>query len=120
MVVITIIATVGIAVIGYITYRLHKKSKCLEAELKKATFSLRSAYVRFGKSFEEFVPFCKDFPGDKEKTKFLGMPIDYICFDEDSIKFIEVKTGSSSLSNKQKKIKKMIEDGKVEFCEVRY
>ena len=41
-------------------------------------------------------------------------------FDEDTIKFIEVKTAQSQLSPKQRKIKKQIEDGKVEFLEVRY
>lgn len=50
----------------------------------------------------------------------MGMPIDGICFDEDSIKFIEIKTGNSKLSQKQEKIKKMVENKKVEFKEVRY
>lgn len=48
------------------------------------------------------------------------MPIDFIVFDEDSIKFIECKTGQSPLSPKQKKIKQQIENGLVEFKEVRY
>lgn len=92
----------------------------LEEELKKYKFGIKSAYVKFGKSFENFVPFIHNFPGDREKTQFLGMPIDFISFDEDTIKFIEIKTGNSQLSPKQKNIKNMIEDGKVEFREVRY
>ncbi len=48
------------------------------------------------------------------------MPIDLIAFDKDTIKFIEVKTGQSQLSPKQKYIKKQIEEGRVEFKEVRY
>lgn len=114
---ITQIITITIS--AAIIWLLWKKNKSLEVSLKKTESSLRSAYVKFGKSFEHFIPFIKDFPADREKTVFLGRPIDFISFDEDSVKFIEVKTGQSQLSNKQKFIKKQIEDGKVEFKEVR-
>jgi predicted Holliday junction resolvase-like endonuclease len=97
-----------------------RRLKELKDELKKAQSGLKSAFVRFGKSFEHFVPFIKNFPADKEKTVFLGMPIDFISFDNDYIKFIEVKTGNSQLSPKQNRIKKMIEKGLVKFKEVRY
>lgn len=104
----------------YAAWNSHKKNKELQQELKQSQSQLRSTYVKFGKSFEHFVPFIKDFPADREKTTFLGMPIDLISFDEDTIKFIEVKTGSSQLSSKQKYIKNQIEQGRVEFKEVRY
>ncbi len=51
---------------------------------------------------------------------FLGVPIDGVIFGEDKIKFIEIKTGGAQLSPKQKKIKNMVENGQVEFMEVRY
>ena len=93
----------------------------MQSELKKTTFALRSAYVKFGKTFEQFVPFTKDFTQEeKNGFIFLGMPIDGVIFGEDSIKFVEIKTGEAKLSSKQKKIKSMINDGKVEFMEVRY
>lgn len=121
MVVIIAIVTIGMIALGYLTYRLHKKSKDLESQLKKTTFSLRSAYVKFGKTFEQFAPFTKDFTQEeKNGFVFLGMPIDGVIFGDDKIKFIEIKTGEAQLSGKQKKIKKMIEDGQVEFMEVRY
>ncbi len=97
-----------------------KKLKQLKQENKKLKSAIKSKEVMFGKSFEHFVPFIKDFPADREKTVFLGMPIDFICFDDDYIKFIEVKTGQSALSPKQNKIKRMIENGLVKFIEVRY
>ncbi len=119
--VIIIITTLIAITLGYFAYRLYKKSKDLESQLKQATFSLRSAYVKFGKTFEQFVPFTNDFTQEeKNRFVFLGMPIDGIIFGEDSIKFVEIKTGAAQLSGKQKKIKKMIEDGRVEFKEVRY
>ena len=116
-----IITTITIIVVGYVAYRLYKKSKDIEAELKKTIFALRSAYVKFGKTFEQFAPFTKDFT-EEEKNGFifLGMPIDGVIFGKDKIKFIEIKTGESQLSTKQKKIKKMISQGSVEFQEIRY
>jgi len=103
-----------------LAWQIYLKFKKLKHELKKTRSELKSAYVRFGKSFEHFVPFTKKFTGDLEKTVFLGMPIDFICFDKDSIKFIEVKTGQSKLSQKQNRIKKQIDEGKVKFMEIRY
>lgn len=114
--------TIGIASLGvlFIAWRVHLRIKNLQKELKTSQSKLTSAYVKFGKSFEHFVPFTKDFEGDIEKTVFLGMPIDFICFDKDAVKFIEVKTGQAKLSPKQNFIRKQIEQGKVKFIEVRY
>ncbi len=55
-------------------------------------------------------------------SHFLGKPIDFICFsglnekDEvDEIVFIEVKTGQSSLSAREKSVKKAIEEGRIRY-----
>lgn len=119
-----IITTIGLILIVYLIIKVKKmvtKNKQLESELKKVTFSLRSAYVKFRKTFEQFAPFTKNFT-EEEKNGFifLGCPIDGVIFGEDKIKFIEIKTGESQLSGKQKKIRKLIENNQVEFQEVRY
>lgn len=116
---ITTIITTGIGMVLVWIFFRKKQSELLQ-ELKEARSATRSAYVKFGKSFEHFVPFIKNFPGDLEKTQFLGMPIDFISFDEDKIRFIEVKTGQSQLNANQKRVKKLIDEKKVEFLEVRY
>ena len=103
-----------------VAWKFYKQNKELQEQLRQSQSSLHSAFVKFGKSFEHFVPFTKDFPSDKEKTVFLGMPIDFISFDQDTIKFIEVKTGNSQLSPKQKYIQQQIKNGHVEFKELRY
>ena len=77
-------------------------------------------YVKHGKHFESFVPFMENYPGNKENTVFLGNPIDFISFDDDSIKFIEVKTGKSMLSEKQKKVREMVEAKKIKWYELRF
>ncbi len=117
-----IIITIAAIIIVYLYIRkMVNKNKDLEDELKQTTFALRSAYIKFGKTFEQFVPFTKDFTQEeKNGFTFLGMPIDGVIFGEDKIKFVEIKTGESQLSGKQKKIKKMVENGQVEFMEVRY
>ena len=95
-------------------------------EIKKARrdSKFRSSAVNWGKSIEHFVPFMTKFPLPPEDVVFLGMPIDYVGFtDTESSKkckvhFIEVKSGVSFLSTKQKNIKKAIEEGRVVFHEI--
>lgn len=120
MIIETIIIGISGATIFIVWKSFKRKIENLQSELKQSKSKLISAYVKFGKSFEHFVPFTKKFPGTKENTVFLGMPIDFISFEEDSIIFTEVKTGSSPLSKKQLKIKKMVEEGKIAFKELRY
>ena len=89
---------------------------------KDSTF--RSSAVNWGKTVEHFVPFMTKFPLPPEDVVFLGMPIDYVGFtDTESAKkckvhFVEVKSGVSFLSTKQRNIKKAIEEGRVVFHEI--
>lgn len=116
-----IITTAGVLALGYLSYRLYEKGKNLNTEIKKYKFGIKSAYVKFGKTFEQFAPFTKKFT-DEERQRFifLGCPIDGVIFNKNKITFVEIKTGDSALSPKQNKIKKLINQGKVEFKEVRY
>jgi predicted Holliday junction resolvase-like endonuclease len=98
----------------------------LVEEVKKARqdSKFRSSAVNWGKSIEHFVPFMTKFPLPPEDVVFLGMPIDYVGFtDTESAKkckvhFVEVKSGVSFLSTKQKNIKRAIEEGRVVFHEI--
>jgi predicted Holliday junction resolvase-like endonuclease len=78
-----------------------------------------SSEVRLGQIAEHLVPFLENFKHDPKRAHFLGMPIDYIVFDDDKITFVEVKTGYSHLSPKQQAIKKLIEDKQVYWEELR-
>ena len=102
-----------------------KKLELLQEVAKARKDSkFRSSAVSWGKSIEHFVPFMTKFPLPPEDVVFLGMPIDYVGFtDTESAKkckvhFIEVKSGVSFLSTKQKNIKKAIEEGRVVFHEI--
>ena len=89
---------------------------------EKLRFDYRSKVVKHGKNWENFVPFMPDFEkiANKDNFVFLGMPIDGISFDDDNIKFIEIKTGTSQLNQKQRKIRDMVRDKKVKWHELRY
>jgi len=76
----------------------------------------KSSETILGQISETIAPFLDDFPGKNSKDiNFLGMPIDYIYFGKKEIKFIEVKSGKSKLSSKQRRIRNLIRDGKVSF-----
>lgn len=119
-----IIETITIGASGltiFIVWKIFKRRiNLLQIQLKELNHKLKSNLVRFGITFEKYTPYTKFFPGSIEDTQFMGKPIDYVVFDQDFIYFIEVKTGESKLSPKQKRIKRQIEDGKVKFKEVRY
>lgn len=74
-----------------------------------------SADVKMGQKSENLLPFLADFPYKDDEIRGLFNPIDLIVFRPDEIVFIEVKTGSSTLSTKQKHIGKLIKDKKVRF-----
>lgn len=75
----------------------------------------KSKEVRLGQIAEQIIPFLEHFNHNPKSLRALFSPIDYVAFEEDQITFIEVKTGNSQLSKKQKGIKKLIEEGKVAF-----
>ena len=99
-----------------------KKLGRMRAELEDAKFSYKSMYVKHGKSWEHFVPFMPEFEqvANKDNFVFIGSPIDGIAFDEDAIKFIEIKTGTSQLNKNQKRVKQLVEDKKVSWHELRF
>ena len=55
----------------------------------------------------------------KDRIVFIGTPIDGIAFNEEKIIFCEFKANTSALSEKQKSIKKLVQEKKVEWLELR-
>ena len=91
-----------------------------KVQFQDKAFDYQSLYVKHGKHWENFVPFMKDFPGSKENFRFIGNPIDGIIFDDDEIKFVEIKTGKSQLNDKQKRVRNLVENKRVGWKELRY
>ena len=78
----------------------------------------KSMHIKHGKSFDNLFPFMKNYPYEYRNFRFIGDPIDGLSFENDKIVFMEFKTGTSRLSEKQKKIKSLVESKKVEWQEV--
>ena len=104
-------------------YQRHQYRKILAAkqtDIKQLESQKRSLETIYGYAVENLTPFVDDMKDyDPKLFRQLGQPIDYIYFGEDGIEIIEVKSGNSKLSPKQKRIKKLVEDGKVVFKELR-
>ena len=86
----------------------------------------RSNAVKGGQLAEQLAPFLPNFPCNPADAHFLGQPIDYIAFPGlcekntvDEILLIEVKTGTSQLSAREKGIKQAVEAGKIRYMEYR-
>lgn len=135
---ITFILVGAIGFLSYIIYKKDKKIKDLKStvddipsliaeESKKASRESlkRSKAVLKGQAAEQIAPYLTDFPYYPGDCRFLGSPIDLIAFvgntksNVEKVVFIEIKTGSSSLSKRQRQIKEAIEEGRVEWLEYR-
>lgn len=91
-----------------------------QQELKaKVTSQKKSSEVRLGHIAETLAPFLDQFEFEPEQCSFLGQPIDYISFGEEEVTFIEVKSGNSQLSSKQRKIRDQVKNGKIKWKEIR-
>jgi predicted Holliday junction resolvase-like endonuclease len=96
-------------------YHLTETEKAL-ADLKSQQ---QSKSVRLGQLTEQILPLHIQFPYDFKLLRPMFQPVDYVYFGEDKIVFIEIKMGTSQLSQKQKDIRRLVEEGKVYFEEHR-
>lgn len=88
--------------------QLINKTQVVESQKK-------SSEVKLGLMAENFMPFIRDYPYDHKKFRFLANPVDGIQVTDDSVIFIEFKTGAARLSKSQRAIKDMVDKGNVRF-----
>ena len=85
----------------------------------------KSQAVTIGKVTEHFVPYLPDFAYNPKDARFLGSPVDFVVFDglnDGEVKgviFVEVKTGTSTLSARERRIRDAVQSGKVQWIELR-
>ena len=85
----------------------------------------RSRAVVGGQVAEQMAPYLPDFPCDPGDARFVGKPVDFVCFsgassgEIDEIIFVEVKTGVSALSKTEKSLREAIVAGRVRWVEYR-
>jgi len=107
-------------------YKLNKRFNELATENKQLLdenlmlFRQRkSSEIRLGRIGENMAPFFEEWPYDPNDFRFLGSPIDGVQFTEGSIIFVEIKTGKSRLTGKQRMIRDLVKNGRVSFATFR-
>lgn len=82
----------------------------------------RSRAVLGGQMVEQIAPFLPGFPCNPGDVRFVGKPVDFVAFPGmaqgepvKEVMLIEVKTGSSQLSLREKEIQKAVEEGRVSY-----
>ncbi len=95
-----------------------------EAEIRKDAID-KSQSVTLGKMTEHLVPYLPGFAFNPRDVRFIGSPIDLIVFDGLSegdvrkVVFIEIKTGVSTLSTRERIVRDAVCAGKIEWMEVK-
>ncbi len=88
--------------------------------------ALRSQAVTTGKIVEHLVPYLPNFNYNPKDARFVGSPVDFIVFDglnddEDdqltAIVFVEIKTGMSVLTRRERMVRDAVKAGRVRWVE---
>ncbi len=90
----------------------------------------RSGRTLSARVLERFSPLMDSFPFDPHDAVWIGSPIDYLVFDGLSkgrregspvkrVILVEVKSGESRLNKRQRQIRDLVKQGKVQWSEVR-
>ena len=85
----------------------------------------RSQAITAGKVHEQLLPYLPDFPYNPKDVRFLGSPTDLVVFDglaEGQVRrvvFLEVKTGGSGLTARERSVRDAIQAREVEWLEGR-
>lgn len=85
----------------------------------------RSQAVTAGKVHEQLIAYLPEFRYNPKDARFLGTPVDLVVFDGLAdgrvrrVVFLEVKTGASSLTLRERQVRDVIEARAVEWAELR-
>ena len=91
---------------------------------------LRSRAVLHGRASEQLAPITAGFPFDPADARFLGSPVDFVVFDGyrevwsgrretlRRIVLVDVKTGTSSLSTVQRRVRDCLAEGRYSWHQV--
>jgi predicted Holliday junction resolvase-like endonuclease len=85
----------------------------------------RSRGVITGQVAEHLAPYLDGFPYNPKDVRFLGSPVDLVVFDGldagrlRRVVFVEVKTGGSALTARERAVRDVLRDGQVDWEEFR-
>jgi predicted Holliday junction resolvase-like endonuclease len=103
-------------------YKKHKEWEEELPDLRKEAI-MKSRAVLGGQFSEQLAPFLPDFKYLPTECKFLGKPVDFICFkglddkNVSEIVFVEVKSGKARLNPQEKTVKEAVEKKRVRWEE---
>ena len=103
-----------------------QKERRAKLKERKLSIPLKSEVsakaINLGFLLERLAPTLDDFTFNKNDCRSMFDPIDYVIFEGlnkkqrvDKIVFVDIKTGGARLTSKQRKIKQVVEEKKVEF-----
>ncbi len=106
----------GSAYVSYLQRRLKVAVRMLTEERTRQ----RSISASYGRITEQWFPLMEKYPYDSANFRFLGTPIDGVQFEEDKIIFVEFKSRKAELSTQQRRLKQLIQAGKVTWEEFHF
>ena len=109
-----IVAGLALALAVTVAYSVRMTRSYLALRRRK-----RGDDVRRGFTTEQWLPLTESYPWDPRNFRFLGAPIDGVQFEDDRVVLVEFKSGRSRLSDRQRRIRDLVQSGRVEFREVR-
>jgi predicted Holliday junction resolvase-like endonuclease len=119
----TLLAGIVIGLLIAAVYVLWWKARYTRALRHDAV--ARSVAVTTGRVSEQLLPFLPEFPFNPRDARFLGSPVDLIVFDglaDDDVRrvvLVEVKTGNSGLTGRERLVRDAVRAGRVEWLELR-
>lgn len=102
--------------VSYLRQRLRTVLQMLETERSQR----RSLSASYGRITEQWFPLMDRYPYDSSNFRFLGTPVDGVQFEEDKIVFVEFKSRRAELSTAQRRMKQLIQAGKVTWEEFHF
>jgi hypothetical protein len=116
---------VGIAIGSFVAWVYFLIWKARYTTIIRADAVQRSQAVTAGKVHEQLIPYLPAFPYNPKDVRFLGSPIDLVVFDglaEGRVRrivFVEIKTGASCLTSRERCVRDAVQAGDVEWAELR-
>ncbi len=113
-----------LAVLTAIRARIRERKAALRESRERMTKRARrtAEAVNLGLIVEKIVPSFPSFAYEAGDCRAMFEPIDYLVFSGltarnqvDALYFVEVKSGNARLTGSQQSIKKVVEDGTVQF-----
>lgn len=95
-----------------------------EKEIRQDAIN-KSQSVTIGKMTEHIVPYLPGFRFNPADARFIGSPIDFVVFDGlgdgevRKIVFVEIKTGASNLSSRERSVRNAVQDKNIEWLEIK-